>query len=267
MVSLSIPSYINWANVKRFGKMFPYYITEGADVQSKALDRIVRGTKDATGKRVGGVGLKNFGQSLRTSMLETESAYKSLVAREGGFPKYVINTFRNLPSEFSGAWKASGEAATAAGKSGLWGSIKGVGGVALKRLPLIGSCIYLATQIPNIYRATKDGGIVSGAAETVKSAAKIGGFTAGMVIGQSLIPIPFVGGLIGGMLGEMLTEKVVGKSYTEQKEEIQREAIAEAQQQSFDTGSTNPFQGGMSEQQQLALLQEMVERQQGYRQA
>ena len=257
MAWYTLPSYVNWNNVKRFGKMFPYYVTEGADVQSRALERLVRGTKDATGKRVGGAGLKNFGSSLRAATLETESAYKALVAREGGFPRYVLNTIKNLPSEMSGAWKAGGEAAAAAGKSGLMGSLKGIGGVALKRMPLIGSLVYLATQVPNIFRATVDGGIVAGAAETVKSGAKVGGFCAGMAIGQALIPIPFVGGLIGGMVGEWLTEKVVGKSYTEQKEEIQREALAQAQAQ-FDTGATNPFATGMTEQQQLAMLQQMM---------
>ena len=60
------------------------------------------------------------------------------------------------------------------------------------------------------------------------------------------------------MVGEFLASTIVGKSYTEQKEEIQREVLAQAQSGGFDTGATNPFATGMTEQQQLAMLQQMM---------
>ena len=255
----SISPYLTWGNAKRLGKLFPYFVTEGSDVMSKSMEATIRGVKDATGKRVGGTGLRGFKGALRTGLHEVEAGHSALVAKYGSFPKYVGKVLRNLPGEMSAAWKAGGEAAAAAGKSSLMGSLKSVGSVGLKRLPLIGSLLYFATEVPNIFRATKDGGLVAGAAETLKAGARIGGFTAGMAIGQALIPIPFVGGLIGGMIGEWLTSKVVGKSYTEQKEEIQQEALAQAAQyQRFDTGATNPFATGMTEQQQLAMLQQMM---------
>ena len=254
----SVQPYLTWNNVKRIGRSFPYLITEGADVMSRSMEDTIRGVRDASGKRVGGTGIKGFKGALKTGFRDVEAGHRALVSQYGSFPKYVGKVLKNFPSEISTAWKAGGEAAKAAGKSGLWGSLKSVGSVGLKRMPLIGSLIYMATEVPNIFRATKDGGLVSGAAETVKAGARIGGFTIGMAIGQSLIPIPFVGGLIGGMVGEWLTSKVVGKSYTEQKEEIQQEAVAQAQARGFDTGATNPFAGGMSEQEQLMLLQQMM---------
>lgn len=271
-VDFSIPSYVNWSNVKRFGKMIPYYLGDGAVVQQEALENIVKGTKDATGKRVGGAGYRNLGSSIRKSYLETERAYKAVVAENGSFLKYVKNTLKNFPSELSGSWKTSSEAAKIAGKSATWAGIKGVGSTLLKRMPLIGSFLLLASEIPNIGRATVDGGLVSGATEAVKAGARITGFTAGGAIGQALIPIPIVGFIIGGMLGEKVASLLTGKSYTEQKEEIKQEAKQEAAQeiqqqlegnaeaQALDTGSTNPFANGLTREQmaQLAQIEEMI---------
>ena len=263
MTSLSVPSYVNWSNFKRFGKMIPYYICDGSIVQQEALERIVRGTKDATGKRVGGVGYRNLGSSIKQSFLETEKAYKGVVAENGGFFKYAGKTLKNFPGEVGQAWSAGGSAAKAAGKSAFLGGLKGAGGALLKRLPLIGSILYCATEIPNICRATADGGLMTGAAETVKAGTKIVGFTAGAAIGQALCPIPIVGAIVGGMIGEKLGSLVTGKSYTEQKREIQDEAVSQAQSQQgrhLDTGSTNPFANGLTEEQQaqLAQLEEMI---------
>lgn len=260
-MGLSIPSYVTWSNVRRFGKMLPYYICDGSVVHQDALQRIVRGTKDATGKYVGGAGYKNFGSSLRSSLLETEAAYKGMLAEHGSFWKYAGNTFRQLPHELGSAWTTGKAAAQAASKSGVWGGIKSVGSALGKRIPLIGSVIYALTEIPNIARATADGGIVSGAVEAGKAVGKLAGFTAGAAIGQALCPIPFVGAIIGGMLGESLVSLFTGKSYTEQKEAIQQEALTEAGVGGqMDTGSTNPFANGLTEEQQaqLAQLDEMI---------
>lgn len=260
-LGISMPSYVNWANAKRFGKMIPYYICDGSIVQQDALQRIVRGTKDAaTGKYVGGVGYKNLGGAIRQSFLETEAAYKGVLQQHGSFFKYAKTTLKNLPGEIGNAWTTNSAAAKAAGKSAAWAGFKGAGGALLKRLPLVGSLIYCATEVPNIARATADGGLVSGAAETIKAGTKIAGFTAGAAIGQALIPIPIVGAIVGGMVGEGLASLVTGKSYTEQKQEIKEEAISEAQSGHIDTGATNPFSNGLTKEQmaQLAQLEEMI---------
>ena len=264
MAGLSIPSYVTWSNVKRFGKMIPYYICDGSVVHQDALTRRLRGVKDAaTGKYVGGVGYRNFGSALRGSLLDTEAAYKGMLNQHGSFWKYAGNTFRQLPNEVGAAWTSGKAAAQAASKSGVWGGIKGVGSALGKRIPLIGSAIYAITEIPNIVRATSDGGILSGAVEAGKAVGKMAGFTAGAAIGQAICPIPIVGAIIGGMLGESLVSLFTGKSYTEQKEEIQQEALAQAGVgEQLDTGSSNPFANGLTEEQQaqLAQLDEMIKK-------
>ena len=124
-------------------------------------------------------------------------------------------------------------------------------------MPFIGTALWAVSCLPNIFRATKDEGLVAGAGEAVKAVGSMAGFTAGFAVGQALIPLPVVGGLIGGLLLGGLTDKILGKSYTEKKAEREREAMekAQAQIQGFDTGSTNPFANLTPEQQyQLAMM-------------
>ena len=262
-VSAVMPSCVNWSNAVRFGKMIPYYLCDGAVVHQEALERIVRGAKDATGKRVGGVGYTNFGSSLKKSLLETEQAYKGVLeANEGSFLKYAKKSLKDLPGEVASGWKTAGETAKAAGKSGLWGSIKGAFKAIGKKLPLVGSIIYAATEIPNIVKATADGGLVAGAGEALKACGRMLGFTAGAAVGQALIPIPFVGAIVGGMVGEKLASLVTGKSYSEQKEEIIAEAQAQIPaQEGVPQGEEeyivpNDF-GGTLTNKQLAQLEEL----------
>ena len=213
----AIPSYMTWSNVRRFGKMIPYYLCDGSVVHQEALQQGIKG-----------MGYKNFGKVFKQSLLTTENAYKNVLNNNGGsFFKYAGKTLRELPGEVGTAWSDAGAAAKAVGKSGLWGSVKGAGSAIGKRIPLIGSLIYAATEVPNIARATADCGIVTGAGEAVKAGSRMLGFAAGAAIGQALIPIPFVGGIIGGMVGEKLTSMLTGKSYSEQKEEIEKKATAQ----------------------------------------
>ena len=115
------------------------------------------------------------------------------------------------------------------GKKGLWGTTKAFGGALLKRLPLL----FVALEIPNIYSAYKDKGVVGGTVELAKSATKFAAGMAGFVAGQALIPIPFVGGLIGCFATDWVVGKILGKSHTEKKEEAeakQKEALAQQQE-------------------------------------
>ena len=96
-----------------------------------------------------------------------------------------------------------------------------------KRMPLLGVLLTIGFEVPNIVSAFKDKGLVGGLVETGKSTARLAGATAGFAIGQALIPIPIVGGLIGAIAGDWLVSKVVGKSHSEKK----AEAEAAAQQQ------------------------------------
>ena len=130
---------------------------------------------------------------------------------------YFTSQLSSTPELFKKEWIAGGKAAKAAGKSQLWGKIGGANKALMKRMPLIGGLIMVATQIPNLYKAftDKDGGVATGLLETGKAVAKVGIDTAGFMIGQALIPIPFVGGMIGCMASSWLGEKILGKSYSD----------------------------------------------------
>ncbi len=156
-----------------------------------------------------------------------------------------------FPSLAKGA-KEGAKAATAAGKSGFFGGLKGIGKTLSKNMPLIGSALLLAMELPNIVTATKEKGLWQGIKETVKAGAKLIGGSIGAAIGTYLIPIPFVGSAVGYMVGEWLTGKIVGQSYTEekaekeeQKAEIMQEMGISPQNQGmtpYPTGQyTNPY--------------------------
>ena len=130
-------------------------------------------------------------------------------------------------SEVAKLWKASDKGIF----SKLGGTLKGLG----KRMPLIGAALMVAFEIPNIFRATRDGGILNGALETVKSGARIAtGIAAGAVLSGFLGPI----GLIGGfMVGDWLAKLVVGKSHTEKLDEAQARQQELQQQQLAQFGA------------------------------
>lgn len=258
-------SILNVSNLKRGAKMLPHYLIEGNNVQAESLERVVRGVKGADGKYTGGAGYKNFGKSVKTSFLDAEKAAQSAYAAHGGSAwKYIKDACKSIPGELAAGWKTGGAAvAKDAGRlAKLGGSFKGLGSAIGKRMPFIGTAIYALTTLPNIFRATKEAGVVAGAGEVVKTVGSLTGFTVGCAIGQALIPIPFVGGLVGGLVGGFIADKIVGKSYTEKKAELQQQALMQAQQAipqgHLDTGSTNPFAAGLTPEQQyqLAMLQQ-----------
>ena len=244
-----------WNYAKRGLKMAPdFALGTGGEAFEKSLREAVRGVKGPDGKYVGGTGYKNFWQKLKDAFKASEAHNNNLIQQEGGFFKAMKKNLMEIPSGVKNGWIDGAKAAKDAGKSGLWGSIKGAGKFLGTKMPLIGSLLFLAFETPNIVKATLDGGIVDGGAEFVKAGSRAVGSMVGFCIGQALCPIPLVGGLVGGMVGEWLTSKVVGKSYSEKKAEAATKA------QSFDTGSTNPFaQGGadryMMQQLQMAMMQ------------
>ena len=147
-----------------------------------------------------------------------------------------------LPEDAKSAWK---------GASGAWGKTKALGKTFWKRMPLIGGALMVAFELPNIFSAFKDKGLVGGIVETAKSGSRLVGSMAGFAIGQALIPIPVLGGLIGGIAGDWLVSKIVGKSHTEKKAEAeeQQQAMLEQMQQA-QQGIEYPQQGAYSSQNQ-----------------
>ncbi len=247
-----------WNYAKRGLKMAPdFALGTGGEVFCNSLKASIKGTKNSAGKYVGGTGYKNLGTKLKDAFKASEAHNKQLIDQEGGFFKAMWKNIQNIFPDAKKAWKVGGETARAAGKNGFWGSLKGVGSSLAGKMPLIGSLVFLATELPNIATATWEGGIVTGAGELVKAGSRAAGSVVGFALGAALCPVcPFVGGIIGGMLGDMLTSFVVGKSYTAQKREMKAQAKEElSQEKGFDTGTTNPLANGGMNVDQYMLYQ------------
>ena len=260
-----------WQWVKKGGRVYGDLILgTGADTMTKKIQQSVA-NRAANGQ--------NYFSAVGTGIKDgVKASYKHNLAqsaRHGGFFKNLWHQIKTTPRLVKNGWKLGSKAAKSAGKSGFWGGIKGAFGGIAKRMPLIGGLLMVASEIPNIWKATKEEGIGAGLKEVVKSGARVGAGMAGGAIGAALLaPIPVVGPIVGGILGYMLGDKVAslftGKSYSEKKQEEQ-EQLAQLQQQqqaamqgynpaggTFDTGSTNPFsnmQPTMTPQQLMAMQQ------------
>lgn len=247
--AINFSSLINTATntAKRGLKMAPDFIFgTGSEAFINSLKKSVRGVK-TDGKYTGG-SYKNFWSKLKEAFKASEKHNNDLIKQEGGFLKAMKKNIKDIPSSIKEGW-ATGKAS-------------GVGKALLKKMPLIGAIAYLGFELPNIVKATYNGGIVDGAAEVVKTGARAFGSMTGFCIGQALCPIPLVGGIIGGIIGDVITSKIVGKSYSE-KEYEQKQKIEEAKaSKGFDTGTTNPFALNnntadyyMMQQLQMAMMQ------------
>lgn len=148
----------------------------------------------------------NFGTQIKDGFIKAEQSTAGVSVWKG-----MKTSATSLPSDISAAWKNT---------TGFWKQTGAVGKELGKRLPLLGSALMVAFEIPNIYTATKDEGLVSGIFEAGKSTARLAGGAAAAAIGQAICPIPLVGGLLGWMIGDKLVSMVVGKSYSEKKEEL-----------------------------------------------
>ena len=95
-------------------------------------------------------------------------------------------------------------------------------------MPLIGTLLIGITELPNIFSAFKDEGLIGGIKETAKAGLRLGAGMAGAAIGQALIPIPVVGSLVGYAVGDWLMSKFTGKSHSEKKAEAE-EALKQQQ--------------------------------------
>lgn len=174
---------------------------------------------------------KNLGTGFKNAGKAAEKHSARQIAQHGSFWKATKASLKDFFPSLGRAWKAGGTAAKAAGKSGLLGSIKGLFKGIGKKMPLIGSALLVAFELPNIIKATKNEGIAQGACEAGKACARLGGGALGGAIGAAVLgPI---GGILGWCVGEWLTGKVVGKSYSERKaeeEQKQAELVQQVQQ-------------------------------------
>ena len=201
----------------------------------KVLPKLVFGTNsDAVGSamRTAVKGAKG-GSIFSTMKAAGKAGLKTLEKGPTGkaFLKSVGKDILGLPAFLKAGVKAGANAAKAAGKSTIWGGIKGFFGSAAKKMPLIGTLLAVGFELPNIFRAGSDKGVGEALKETGKAGARLVGGAAGAAIGSAICP--GIGSLIGWVAGEWLTGLVTGKTYTEKKEEAELQLQQQAAIQQY----------------------------------
>ncbi len=243
-------TYLNYA--KRIGRVYLHStFGTGMDEFMSSMDKSIFGKcppkKHWYSNPYNGADWSNLGTKFKDGFRAIEQHEAALRKAHGGswlktFWHQVKTTPKTIWSEATKGYNAS----KAAGKMGLGGGIKGLGTGLMKRMPLIGGLIAVATQLPNVFSAftSKEGGVATGLLETGKAVGKLGLETAGFMVGQALIPIPFVGGIIGSIAAGWLGEKVLGKSFTEKQAEANGESTAVPGWTPFIAQSETPQTGG-----------------------
>ncbi len=140
-----------------------------------------------------------------------------------------------------------------------------------KAAPAVLAIIGLATELPNIWRATKEDGILSGLKETGKTAIKLtfgalcGGF------GTKLVPVigstygfmlgnvigDQVGSFLGSNAGEFVSLKAMGDSYTAKHKKLEKlkQKQEELEKQRQEQEQLKQKQLEYEKYRQLAILQ------------
>lgn len=195
-----------------YAKMYPEFVFgTGYEKFSDKFKETWQATKGQ------GFSRKRIGQALKDSFEASKTHNDELIRQSGSFWKSTKKSLTSIWPDLKDSWKAAGEAASEAGKSVGWAKFKSIGKVLGKRMPLIGALLTVAVELPNIFKATKNEGLLIGAGETAKAAARLGLSTVCGAITQALIPVPFLGGMIGFVAGDMLGRFIFGKSYTEKQ--------------------------------------------------
>lgn len=192
--------------------------------------RVVKAAPDfifGTGSDVGAKAMKatkgGFFTKLKAGAKAIVKDSEKAAAKGGGFFKRLFGGLKSTPAAIKNGAKVGSRAAKIAGKSSFWGATKGVFKAIGKRMPLIGSALCVAFEIPNIWSAAKDEGIGTALKETGKAVARLAGGAAGAMIGT------FAGGPIGGIAGfaagEWLVGKLTGDSYSDKKDYLAEQGI------------------------------------------
>lgn len=256
-----------WDYSVRLAKASPYIIfNDVAKDGVRAASAVTRGANDSWSSVAKNM-IKEGGKGIESSI--------SAITKEGGFLKAAWKSISEIPSTIktSVKWSAGRAmvAAKAAGKTGiaqhlagLWGGTKGIFKGIGKKMPIIGNLLLVAFELPNIFNAIKDEGLIQGGKEIFKTGTRLTAASLASAIGAAAAgPI---GGIAGFIIGDWLASKVVGKSYTEQKAEkeeqvaqdmsrlqeliqqpgvisqLQPQSQAETSQNTAFNGTQNPFQ-------------------------
>lgn len=192
---------------KKFAKNYANFVfgVEQNDKFSQTLSDLIRGKKAEGAKiRTGGHGFTQFDKDVRTAWGESKKVMLDSAGKEKSLWSVIKDSFKKFGPE----WKAA---------KGFKKSF----GVFWKRMPLIGNALMFIQEIPNLYKAYSQGGLMTGLGETLKVAGKLGVMTLAMAAGAAFGgPI---GGIAGCFAGVWLADKILGKSYSDKKAEAEAE--------------------------------------------
>ena len=196
-----------------YAKMYPEFVFgTGYEKFSDKFKETWQATKDQ------GFTRQRLKQTFKDAFIASKEHNDELLAQNNGsFWQATKKSITSIWPDLKDSWKAAGEAAEQAGKSVGWAKFKSIGKVLGKRMPLIGAVLTVAVELPNIFNATKNEGLLTGAGETAKAGARLGLSTLCGAITQALIPVPFLGGMVGFIGGDLLGRFIFGKSYTEKQ--------------------------------------------------
>lgn len=246
-MGISSIASVGWKYVKRAGKLYPDFVLgTGNEKFTKAMRETINNRKLNNQSY-----FESVWSGIKNGTLKAEQHNALMQKRYGVFWQSTWAALKTFPDKVAQGWRVGGKLADKAGKTGLskfWAQFKGSMSGIGKRMPLIGTLLIGITELPNIFSAFKDEGLIGGIKETAKAGLRLGGGMAGAAIGQALIPIPVVGSLVGYAVGDWLMSKFTGKSHSEKKAEAedaikqQQLALQQMQQQGM-----NPFaQGGFN---------------------
>ena len=231
-----------WNYIQRAGRIYPDFVM---GTGNEAFTQVMRSTIKNRATN-GQTYMQSVWSGIKDGARAAEKHNNILNKQQGGFWKSTWHAIKTTPKKIAQGWRVGGKLADRAGKTGLsktWaqfkGSLKGLG----KRMPLIFSLMVVLPELPNIFSAFKDKGLVGGVTEAGKTALRLGAGMTTAAIGQALIPIPILGGIVGYMAGDWLMSKFTGKSHSEKKaelEEAQKQQVAQ-QQAMMQQFNTNPF--------------------------
>lgn len=246
-----------WNYAQRAIKVYPSAVfgARGQEVMTKAYEGVFTAPGAVKYNIFDAKWWQQLKQGTKAAGLASEKYAETFAGK--GFWATAKASVASIPAKIAQGWRVGGKLAAKKGASSVGqflGSAKGALAGLGKKLPVIGSLLMVGFELPNIFKATKNEGLVSGAVETGKAGARIGGAmlasSAGAAIGTAICPGigTAIGGLVGWIAGEWAVKKVVGKSYSEKQDEQQQkiqEAIAEQQvqpasQQVAFNGATNP---------------------------
>lgn len=235
-----------WKYIQRAGRLYPDFVLgTGNEAFTNAMRSAVKNRAAAN---------QNYFQAVwsgtKKGVHAAEKHNNMMIKKHGGFWKSNWEALKSFPAKVKQGWRVGGKLADRAGKTGFnkfWSQFKGSLSGMGKRMPLIGTLLIVATELPNIISAFKDKGLAGGVTETGKAGLRLGAGMAGAAIGQALIPIPIVGGLVGYMAGDWLMSKFTGKSHSEKKaeaEQAQKQQLSQQQMMMQQYGA-NPMSSPM----------------------